>query len=135
MNRRTLLASILALPLSTLPASAAIYDSNWTTVENKLGKRVQYSHALAADLWTIHGISARQLFKNMYGTSFKITKKLDKTLPVAWFAIETNHKADGIFIWYQKLTAAPPSIIQHKVERSLQTNQRRYVALKSAVVG
>jgi len=95
MNRRTLLASILALPLSTLPASAALHNHTWYVVPNKLGINVSYSSAMAADLWTIYGIDIKKIIPHMQGTEFNVSLRKLKKWKTLFPVFKTNNVLDG----------------------------------------
>lgn len=101
MNRRSLLGAILGLPMMSTGALAALpRKSEWNVVINKIGLPVHYSNALAADLWSIHGIHCESVMKYVCGTELQIVK--DPVVPGKnrfYYTLSTNDKRDGKIRW------------------------------------
>ena len=117
MFRRSLLTGLIALVPTTAFSRSFIKDTecigfipciekgNTVYTYNKIGIPVSYSKELAADLYSIHGMDAKNTLQNIYGTSFSITKKIVKYKTETWlkFTRITNDSRDKPYIWYQKV--------------------------------
>lgn len=117
MLRRLLLTGLIALLPSTAFSRSFINDTecigtipciekgNRVYTYNKINIPVSYSKELAADLYSIHGMDAKKILQNMYGTSFSITKKIVRYRTETWlkFTRVTDDSRDKPYIWYQKV--------------------------------